>query len=101
MFARLTTLVVKLDRVDEGITVYRKSVVPAAKKQKGFVAAYLLADRQTGKAISLTFWKSEEDALANERNRYYQEQLVKFIDFLQAPPIREGYEVAVKSPASP
>ncbi len=94
MFARLTTLNVRQDKVDEAIAIYKKTVIPAARKQKGFAAAYLLSDRKTGKGISVTFWKSEEDALANEQNRYYQEQLIKFIDLMQTPPIREGYEVA-------
>jgi len=97
MYARLTEMNVKPDKIDEAIEIYRKSVVPAAKSQKGFVAAYLLTDRPTGKGISMTFWKTEEDALANERNRYYQEQLVKFIEFFQSPPIREGYEISVKA----
>ncbi|MDH7513426.1 MAG: hypothetical protein QHH14_10830 [Clostridiales bacterium] len=97
MFARLTTLNVRQDKIDEAIAIYRKSVIPAARKQKGFVAACLLSDRETRKGISLTFWKSEEDALANEENRYYQEQLIKFIDLMQTPPIREGYEVTASS----
>jgi heme-degrading monooxygenase HmoA len=101
MFARVTVLNIKPERVDEGIEIYKKSVVPAAKSQKGFIAAYLLSDRPTGRAISITLWKSEADALANERNLYYQEQLVKFFDLYQdlqqCPPIREGYEVSVKS----
>lgn len=95
MFARLTTVNVKQDKIDEAIGIYKKSVIPTARKQKGFVAAYLLEDRKTGNGISLTFWKSEEDALANEQNRYYQEQLIKFVPLLQSPPIREGYEVTV------
>jgi len=97
MYARLTEMNIKPDKIDEAIEIYRKSVVPAAKSQKGFVAAYLLTDRPTGKGISMTFWKTEQDALANERNRYYQEQLVKFIEFFQSPPIREGYEISVKA----
>lgn len=98
MFARLTSFDLKVERIDEAINIYKKSVVPAAKMQKGFLGAYLLSDRQTGKGISITFWKSEEDALANERNRYYQEQLVKFIPLFQSPrAVREGYEVNVKA----
>jgi heme-degrading monooxygenase HmoA len=96
MFARLTTINTRPERVDEGIAIYKKSVIPAAKSQKGFVAAYLLVDRPTGKGMSVTFWKTEEDALANERSHYYQEQLVKYLDLLVGATIREGYEVAVK-----
>ncbi len=94
MFARITSMNIKPERLEDAIAVYKKSVVPAAKSQKGFAAAYLLVDRETGKVLSITFWKSEQDALENERNRYYQEQIVKFLDMLQSGPIREGYEVA-------
>ncbi len=99
MYARLTTLPVKPEKIEEAIRVYKTSVVPAAKLQKGFVAAYLLADRPSGRGISMTIWKSEGDALANEHNLYYQEQLVKFLEFLQSPagPIREGYQIVVKA----
>jgi heme-degrading monooxygenase HmoA len=97
MFARFTTVNVKQDKIDEAIAIYKNSVIPAARKQKGFVAAFLLEDRKTGNGVSITFWKAEEDALANEHNRYYQEQIIKFVPLLQTPPIREGYEVTVAS----
>ncbi len=97
MFARLTSMDIKVERIDEAVKIYEDSVIPAAKQQKGFLGAYLLSDPKTGKGISLTLWRSEEDAIANERNRYYQEQLVKFIDFFQSQPIREGFEVKVKA----
>ncbi len=97
MFVRMTTLNVKPESVDEGIAIYKKSVVPAARSQKGFVATYLLVDRPTGKSMAVTFWKSEEDALANEHSLYYQEQILKFVHLLVTNPIREGYEVAVKA----
>jgi heme-degrading monooxygenase HmoA len=96
MYARLTTMHVKPEKIDEAIKTYRMSVVPAAKRQNGFIAAYLLTDRPTGRGISMTIWKTEDDALANEHNRYYQEQLVKFIELFQSPPIREGYTLSVK-----
>lgn len=95
MFARLTIMQVDRDRIDEGIELYRDSIVPAAKSQKGYRGISLLVDRQSGKAISIGLWDSEEDAMANERSRYYQEQVVKGIQFYTKPPIREGYEVAI------
>jgi len=95
MYARLTLVQVKPERIDEAIKLYKKSVIPAAKKQKGFMGAYLLLDRQAGKGIPMTFWRSEKLALANEENLYYQEQLVKFLDLFSGPPIKEGYEVVL------
>ncbi len=97
MFARLTIAQIRTDRIEEFIKIYEESVVPEAKKQKGFCRIYLLVDRKTGNGVSIGIWDCERDALANERNRFYQAQLAKFIDFYAKPPIREGYEVCVQA----
>ena len=97
MFARLTIVKVKIDKLDETIKIYEDSVVPAAKSQKGFRGTYLLTNRNTGKGIACTLWVSEEDAVANEQSGYYQEQVGKFKDFFTAPPAQEGYEVSVQA----
>jgi len=95
MFARMTILQLNPERIDDGIKIYRTSVVPEAKKQKGYRGVCLLADRASGKSISVTFWRTEKDAIANEESLYYQEQLVKFINLLAGPMTREGYEVSL------
>lgn len=97
MFARVTTLYVKPETIDEAIRIYEDSVVPAARAQKGFHSATLLVDRKAAKGLSVTYWENEADALANEENKYYQEQLVKIMGFFSAPPIREGFEVTVEA----
>jgi len=95
MFARMTILQVKPERIEAGVKIYKTSVVPEAKKQRGYRGACLLTDPKSGKNISVTFWRNERDALANEKNLYYQEQLVKFLNLMGGPMIREGYEVRV------
>lgn len=97
MFARLTILSFRTDKYEEGIRLFETSVVPAARAQEGFRAIYLLADREAGRCVALTLWDDEAAAVANEQNRYYQEQLVKFLPFFASPPIREGYDVVVES----
>ena len=97
MFARLSIVQVRVDKMDETIKIYEDAVVSAAKLQKGFKGAYLLTDRDTGKGISCTLWDSEEDAVANEQSGYYQKQIDKFKDVFTAPPVQEGYEVAVQA----
>lgn len=97
MFARLTIVQLKVDRIDESVKLYEDSVVPAAKSQKGYRGIYLLTDRKTGKGISIALWDSEEDAIANEQSGYYQEQVNRFKDLFAAPPVREGYEVSVQA----
>ena len=97
MFARLVLVQVSIENVNKAIKIYKESVIPAAKSQKGFRGAYLLTDRKIGKGIGMTLWESEQDATANEQSGYYQEQLNKFKDISTAPPVREGYEVSVQA----
>ena len=99
LFARVTSFLLAKDRVDEAVRLYRTSVVPAARSQRGFRGAFLLVDRASGRGQSITLWTSENDAVANEANHYYQEQLAKFLAFYTAPPIREGFELALEARA--
>lgn len=97
MFARFTIVQVNPDKIDETIKLYEESVVPTAKTLKGFHSITLFTDRKTGKGYSISIWKSEEDAIANEQSGYYREQVGKFAAYLTAPPVQEGYEVTVQS----
>lgn len=97
MYARLTIVQMKPDLLDETVKLYEDDVIPAAKSQKGFRGAYLLSDSKSGKGVSITLWDSEEEAIANEKSGYYQDQVNKFKDYFTAPPVREGYEVSVQA----
>jgi len=97
MFARFTIIQVNVDKMDEVIKLYKDSVVPAAKSQKGYGGANLFTDRKTGKGYSISLWDSKEDAIANEQSGYYKEQVGKFAEYMTAPPVQEGYEVSVQA----
>ncbi len=96
MFARLTTAEFKPGTLDELISTYRDSIVPAAESQKGYIKAYLLTDSKTNKGISISVWESEDDAVAGEQSGYYPEQVGKVKRLFASVPVREGYEVSVK-----
>ena len=95
MYARVTIVQVKIDKMDEAVKIFEESVVPAAKSQNGFNGCYLLSDPKTGKGMAITLWETENDANTNEQSGYYQSVLAPFKDIFAAPPIREGYEVKV------
>jgi len=97
MFARLTIVQVKADKMDEVIKIYGDQVVPAAKSQKGYKEILLLTDRKTGKGISITLWESEQDAIANDKSGYYQQQVARFKDHFTKPPVQENYEVSIQA----
>jgi len=97
MNARVTIVQVLPDKMDETIGIYRDSVLPFAKQQKGCQGVYMLTDRNTGKGISITLWDTEADMTAGESSGDYQQQLAKFKDTFGAPPVREAYEVSVQA----
>ena len=96
MHARVVLTQLQPGKTDESIRIYRDSVVPAAKKQKGFKGGLLLTDRNTGKGISVSLWDTEADMKASETSGYYQQQIGKFAGILAGPPVRETYEVSVQ-----
>ena len=97
MFARLGIFQFNIDKLDEAVKRYEGRVIPALKSQKGFRRAYLITDRKVNKGISITFWDSEEDAIADEQSGQMQERSSWFKDFFTVSPIREGYEVNAQS----
>jgi heme-degrading monooxygenase HmoA len=93
MFARVTSATVRIEMIDKFIDIFKNSIIPAAKKQKGYCGAYLFVDRKTGRGKAVTLWEREEFAISNEETMYYQEQLIKIHVLLSKNPIRDGYEV--------
>jgi heme-degrading monooxygenase HmoA len=67
MYARVSTFEgMMADHVDEAIRVAREEFIPAAQQSGGFEGMYILADRESGKALSVTFWSTREDMQASE-----------------------------------
>ena len=60
MFARVTSMQGPPDRIDEAARQIQEQAVPFARQLSGFKGAYWLADRRTGKGLSVTLWESEE-----------------------------------------
>ena len=96
MYARVTSAQIDPKNIEQFKKIYEESVIPAAKKQKGFRGISLMVNLKTGDGLSIGYWDSEEDAVATEKNLFYQEHVAKFIPFYVKHPIREGYEVLIQ-----
>ncbi|MCH8062344.1 MAG: antibiotic biosynthesis monooxygenase [Chloroflexi bacterium] len=97
MHGRIVSVQVKPEDLGKAVGVYRDSVIPAAKEQKGFHDALLFTDSATGRAVSITIWETEEDLLAGQASGYYQEQIAKFAELMIRTPDQEGFELAYSS----
>lgn len=66
MYARVTEITGQTDEVDEAIARFRDQVVPGAQSQAGFDRIYLLVDRESGKALSISVWDTEDAMRASD-----------------------------------
>jgi heme-degrading monooxygenase HmoA len=57
MFARVSTYHGKPEAVNKGIQTTKD--MDGIEQEPGFIRAYLLVDRKTGKAMTITLWESE------------------------------------------
>ena len=60
MHARVTTFSGDPARLDDVISMIKDEVIPTARRVEGFAGGYWLADRETGKVVSVALWESEE-----------------------------------------
>jgi len=95
MFARVTITEGSPSRIDESIRLMRETVLPEAKKMKGFKGSYLLVDGKTGKQMGITLWETEADLTAStEAAKRLRAQFVQTASAQLAKV--EVYEVAVQ-----
>ena len=75
MHARVTTLQMDPSTLDEVTARLESEDVPGFKKLDGFKGMTVLGDRESGRAIAVTFWESEramresEEAVKGARQR--------------------------------
>jgi hypothetical protein len=68
MYGRLTTIQGKPERFEDAIRVIENDVIPGFKVLPGFKNGYWLADRKSGKLMSLSLFETEKDLDASEHD---------------------------------
>jgi len=82
--------------VAEAVRIYRHEVIPSAKEERGFSGALLLTDQDTGEAVSISFWASEDDMHTSEFSGFYHKKLTELDKLFISTPVRKHYEVSVQ-----
>jgi quinol monooxygenase YgiN len=95
MHARVTTVTIQRDKVDEAIQ-YLRGHGAELRRMKGFHDFLYLVDRATGKSTILSLWDGEADLKAVETSGYYQTRLAEMAPLFAGQPTREVCEVAVE-----
>jgi heme-degrading monooxygenase HmoA len=60
MFARINSVQTATDKL-AGLIKWAGERLPDAREAPGFKGFYLLADRQSGKIVSISLWDSDDD----------------------------------------
>jgi len=68
MFARLTTVQGKPEKIEDAMRVIENDLIPGSKILPGFKHGYWLADRKSGKLIALTLFETEKDRESSEKD---------------------------------
>ncbi len=94
MFAQVSIIEGKPEKVADGIRYFWGEVIPSAEKSNGFEDGYLMVDHKTGKLISVLMWDSLEniEATTDTANQKLSER--KKIAGATKKPKYEIYEVA-------
>jgi heme-degrading monooxygenase HmoA len=66
MVAKHRTLQVPPDQIDAGVEYLRNSMLPEAKQVEGFRGMISMVERETGTAVTVTLWDSDEALQASE-----------------------------------
>jgi heme-degrading monooxygenase HmoA len=93
MHARLLRMQVRPERLDEAARIFVEDVVPGCRAQEGFRGAFFLVERRLGECLPVTLWETEAAMMATEENRFFQNQLMKFLGLFHHGLVRESYEV--------
>jgi heme-degrading monooxygenase HmoA len=60
MFSRVVRLKGDANRTDEALEVWKESILPLIKKQKGYAGISMLTNRKTGDRLSVSYWETEQ-----------------------------------------
>ncbi len=85
MFTRHIETTVRTEKLHDFSQTIKNEILPILNRQPGFVdLVQLISDAHTGQVISLSFWKTKEDAERYEREQYTT-VLNKIKPFLTTP----------------
>ncbi|NHZ93652.1 hypothetical protein F2P45_32330 [Massilia sp. CCM 8733] len=92
MFARVTHIQAKPEKLGEVVALYTDSVLPVLQQLHGFKGTFLLTDPDTGKGMSITLWETQADRQAGDSDAALHGPIVEVMPLLAAPPLVQGYD---------
>src|SRR5918996_5757059 len=97
MHARMTTLQLDPNRIDDAVKQVEEQELPGWKDFAGFRGFTLFADRASGKVVGISYWDSAEEMDATEEQLRESRQRAADTGGASSEPQGERFEGAVDS----
>jgi heme-degrading monooxygenase HmoA len=95
MHARVTTIQMDPDRIDEAVSQLEERDLPTFRELDGFRGFTLFVDRSSGKVFGTSYWDSQEQMEASEENVKDARQRAADTGGSTSAPEVERFEVAL------
>ena len=93
MYARTGTFQAQPGQLETMVDQLRSEQLPRYHEQSGYKGFTVLADRQSGKVIGISFWETEADLQASEALSREARTQAAQTGGSSAEPVRESFEV--------
>jgi heme-degrading monooxygenase HmoA len=99
MHARSGAFRLSTDKVDDAISTFESEQLPRYKEQDGYKGFTLLADRDSGEVLGISFWESEDAMSASDELGKQAREEIKERGEAEADPESKHWEVVVDDTA--
>ena len=97
MYAAVTTVPIRPDRVEEARRFAREVMLPFARQQPGFLGCLELLDPATGQTLSIMLYATEADARCLDTGGdNYQRMVAQARNLVAGTFVRAVYEVVIR-----
>ena len=95
MFARVNSVQTATEKL-AGLVKFCEEGLPAFREAPGFKGFYLLADRQSGRVVTISLWDSDDDLRQLEGRAAQARKAASSAVGIDSPP-EETYEVVLQA----
>jgi heme-degrading monooxygenase HmoA len=99
MHARSGAFRLSPDKVDEALSAFENEQLPKYKEQDGYKGFTLLADRDSGEVLGISFWENEDAVSASDELGESARSDIKERGEADADPEAKKWEVVVDDTA--
>lgn len=94
MYARVTTVQLRPDKLDVARQIFREAMAPAIHLRDGSKGLLYLADSESGKALVITLWDNQDDMGEVYDSPGFQDALFTLGAIMTAEPSIDTFDMA-------